>query len=132
RGVTCCACSWSGRRRTSRWCWCCGCPGSARSHSSTPSTVVTVALGSTLATILLSADVSWVEGVTALVLLVALQMAVSWSTSHAGPGRSVVTARPTTVLQDGVLDEDAMLGQRLTAAEVKQAARGSGLGGFDQ
>lgn len=38
--------------------------------------VVTVALGSTLATILLSADVSWAEGVTAFALLAAFQLAV--------------------------------------------------------
>lgn len=94
--------------------------------------VVTVALGSTLATILLSSDVAWTEGVTAFVVLVLLQLLVSWSTSHLGPGRSVVTARPTTVLRDGVLDEAALAAQRLTRAEVRQAVRGSGAGGFDQ
>jgi uncharacterized membrane protein YcaP (DUF421 family) len=94
--------------------------------------VVTVALGSTLATILLSADVAWAEGVVAILVLVLLQMVVSWSTSHVGPGRSVVTARPTTVLRDGVLDEAAIAAQRLTAVEVRQAVRGSGLGGLDQ
>jgi uncharacterized membrane protein YcaP (DUF421 family) len=39
--------------------------------------VVTVALGSTLASMLLSADVSPAEGVLALVLLVLLQFVVS-------------------------------------------------------
>lgn len=94
--------------------------------------VVTVALGSTLATILLSADVAWAEGTVAFLVLVLLQMLVSWSTSHGGPGRSLVTARPTTVLRDGVLDEAAMTDQRLTAAEIRQAVRGTGAGGFDQ
>ncbi|NKY38072.1 DUF421 domain-containing protein [Cellulomonas septica] len=94
--------------------------------------VVTVALGSTLATILLSSDVSWTEGVTAFLVLVVLQLTVSWTTSHVGPGRSVVTAGPTTVLRDGTLDRDAMSAQRLTVAEVRQAVRGSGVGGFDQ
>ncbi len=94
--------------------------------------VVTVALGSTLATILLSADVAWTEGVTAFVVLVLLQLLVSWTTSHLGPGRSVVTARPATVLRDGVLDEAALAAQRLTPAEVRQAVRSSGAGGLDQ
>ena len=40
--------------------------------------IVTVALGSTLATILLSRDVALLEGLTALVLLVALQLIASW------------------------------------------------------
>lgn len=94
--------------------------------------VVTVALGSTLATILLSADVSWSEGVAAFLVLVLLQLAVSWSTAHLGPDRTVVTARPVTLLRDGVLDERATLGQRLTTAEVRQAVRSAGVGGFDQ
>jgi uncharacterized membrane protein YcaP (DUF421 family) len=94
--------------------------------------VVTVALGSTLATILLSADVAWTEGVTAFVVLVVLQLLVSWTTSHRGPGRSLITSRPTTVLRDGVLDEEALAAQRLTPAEVRQAVRSSGVGGFDQ
>jgi hypothetical protein len=55
--------------------------------------VVTVALGSTLATILLSADVSWSEGVLALVLLVALQFVVAWTTSRWPAARSALTAR---------------------------------------
>lgn len=94
--------------------------------------VVTVALGSTLATILLSADVAWTEGVTAFVVLVLLQLLVSWTTSHLGRGRSVVTARPATVLRDGVLDEAALAAQRLAPAEVRQAVRSSGAGGLDQ
>ncbi|MGI5187229.1 DUF421 domain-containing protein [Promicromonospora sp. CA-289599] len=94
--------------------------------------VVTVALGSTLATVLLSADVAWSEGATAFVVLVLLQLAVSWTTSRMGPSRSVVTARPVTHLCDGVLDETAIAAQRLTTAEVRQAVRSSGVGGFDQ
>ena len=40
--------------------------------------VVTVALGSTLATVLLSKDVPLAEGVLAFALLIALQFAVAW------------------------------------------------------
>ncbi|GAA4424740.1 DUF421 domain-containing protein [Georgenia halophila] len=94
--------------------------------------VVTVALGSTLATILLSADVSWSEGAIALAVLVVLQMAVSWTTAHTGPGRLAVTAGPTTVLRDGVVDHVALRRQRLTPAEVRQAVRSNGVGGLDK
>ncbi|WP_250445692.1 DUF421 domain-containing protein [Actinotalea sp. C106] len=94
--------------------------------------VVTVALGSTLATILLSADVSWAEGVVALALLAGLQLTVSWATTHLPGGRSVVTARPSLVLRDGVPDTTAMRRQRLTLDEVRQAVRATGAGGFDQ
>lgn len=90
--------------------------------------VVTVALGSTLATILLSSDVSWSEGVTALALLAALQFAVAWTTTKLPGGRSVVTARPTLVFADGAPLAEALAGQRMTMSELRQAVRASGSG----
>lgn len=90
--------------------------------------VVTVALGSTLATILLSTDVSWAEGATALALLALLQLVVAWTTTHVPGARSVVTARPTLLLRDGELLRHRMAEQRVTEAEVRQAVRSSGSG----
>ncbi|MCI2240280.1 DUF421 domain-containing protein [Paenibacillus sp. TRM 82003] len=94
--------------------------------------VVTVALGSTLATILLSSDVSWSEGAVALALLAALQFAVAWTTARLPAGRTVVTARPTLLLSDGVVDEAAMRQQRVTLTDVRQAVRASGCGGLER
>ncbi|WP_337061009.1 DUF421 domain-containing protein [Kineococcus sp. G2] len=93
--------------------------------------VVTVALGSTLATILLSSDVSWSEGAVALALLAGLQFAVAWATSRLPRGRSVVTARPTLLLSHGVVDEHAMRQQRITHADLRQAVRASGSGDLE-
>jgi uncharacterized membrane protein YcaP (DUF421 family) len=90
--------------------------------------VVTVAFGSTLATILLSSDVSWTEGALALVLLAVLQFAVAWTTVHLPGGRGVVTARPTLLLEDGRLLDDALRDQRITVDEVRQAVRATGTG----
>ena len=94
--------------------------------------VVTVALGSTLATILLSADVTWSEGAVALATLAVLQLLVSWTTARLGSGRPVVTAQPTSLLRDGVIDHEALRRQRVTLGELRQAVRASGLGGLDQ
>ena len=90
--------------------------------------VVSVAFGSTLATILLSSDVSWAEGATALALLALLQFAVAWTTARLPHGRSVVTAQPTLLLADGRMLTDALREQRMTAAEVRQAVRATGTG----
>ncbi|WP_432489054.1 DUF421 domain-containing protein [Kineococcus sp. SYSU DK018] len=90
--------------------------------------VVTVALGSTLATVLLSSDVSWSEGAVALALLAALQFAVAWTTSRLPRGRSAVTARPTLLLSHGVVDEAALRDQRVTLSDLRQAVRASGSG----
>jgi uncharacterized membrane protein YcaP (DUF421 family) len=94
--------------------------------------VVTVALGSTLATILLNSQVSWAEGATALLLLAALQLVVAWSGSRVPRLRGVVTAEPTLLLRDGVVDEQALLDQRLTRAEILQAVRGTGTGALEE
>lgn len=90
--------------------------------------VVTVALGSTLATILLSADVSWAEGVTALALLAVLQLVVTWTSTRAPRSRTVITARPTLLLRDGRPVERALREQRVTLGELRQAVRATGNG----
>ncbi|MGY1771322.1 DUF421 domain-containing protein [Blastococcus sp. SYSU D00813] len=90
--------------------------------------VVSVAFGSTLATILLSSDVSWSEGAVALALLAALQFAVARTTTSLPGGRSVVTARPTLLLEDGVPRPEALRQQRITMSELRQAVRATGSG----
>jgi len=90
--------------------------------------VVTVALGSTLATILLNTTVSWSEGASALILLAALQFAVAWSTVRLRRARSVLTARPTLLLRDGTPRYDALRQQRVALDELRQAVRGVGTG----
>ena len=87
--------------------------------------VVTVALGSTLATVLLSSGVSLVEGVAALVLLVALQFIVAWASNRSRWVERLVKSEPTLVYRDDYLP-DAMRRERFTRDELRQAARGQG------
>ena len=94
--------------------------------------IVTVALGSTLATILLSSDVSWSEGVAALLLLAGLQALVAWVTVHRSGARAVLTARPTLVWRDGSPLESALVEQRVAVDEVRQAVRAAGTGDLRQ
>lgn len=90
--------------------------------------VVTVALGSVLATILLSSDVSWTEGALALGLLAAAQSAVAWVTVRRPGSRIVVTSRPRLVFWDGAPLPDALRAERLSMDEIRQAARAGGSG----
>lgn len=90
--------------------------------------IVTVALGSTLATALLSSDVTWAEGAVALAVLVALQFAIAWISSRWPSVRGAVTASPHVLLREGAIDERALRAARLTEAEVRQAVRASGAG----
>lgn len=90
--------------------------------------VVTVALGSTLATILLSRDVSWTEGAVAIAVLTTLQFLVAWCSVRWGLVRRAVTSRPVLVVHDGVALVDAIAACRLTESQIRQAARSGGYG----
>ena len=88
--------------------------------------VVTVALGSTLATILLSKDVSLAEGVAALAVLVALQYAVTWTAVRWARFNRLVKSEPTVVLRDGRPIDAAMRRERVSTDELVSAIRNSG------
>ncbi|HSJ62934.1 MAG TPA: YetF domain-containing protein [Gemmatimonadaceae bacterium] len=88
--------------------------------------VVTVALGSTLATILLSKETALAEGITAFALLIALQFVVSWSSLRAGWFSGLVKSEPALLLHRGEFLDDALRRERITRQEVLAAARAQG------
>lgn len=88
--------------------------------------VVTVALGSTLATILLSRETALVEGMAALGLLVALQFVVTWSSMRAKWVSRIVKSEPALLLHRGAFLDGALRRERVTREEVLAAIRGSG------
>lgn len=63
--------------------------------------VVTVALGSTLATVLLSKDVALADGVLAFALLIFLQLAVTWLSVRSKTVSRLVKAEPRLVFHQG-------------------------------
>ena len=90
--------------------------------------VVTVALGSTLATILLSKDVALAEGVLALALLVGLQFAVTWLSVRSSTVTRLVKSEPTLLLYRGEVLRRQMRRSRVTEEEVRAAVREQGVG----
>jgi uncharacterized membrane protein YcaP (DUF421 family) len=89
--------------------------------------IVTVALGSTLAAVLLDRSVPLAEGVLALGLLVYLQYAITWASVRSSWFQHLVKSEPTLLLHDGEFNEAAMRRQRVTREEVLAALRSSGL-----
>lgn len=89
--------------------------------------VVTVALGSTVATILLSKDVALVEGLVALVLLVGLQYVVAYASVRVPTVAILVKSEPTLVVRSGEMLHGAMRRERVASAEIEQAARMNGV-----
>ena len=94
--------------------------------------VVTVALGSTLATILLSKDVPLAEGVAAFLLLAGLQFAVTWTSVRSVRFRRWIKADPRPLLRDGLMLDEALRSERVTRDEVEAAIRGAGYLGPEQ
>ena len=89
--------------------------------------VVTVALGSTLATILLSKDVTLAQGALALLLLIAMQFVVTWASVRWRWLRAFVTGEPTMLLYRGSLLKEALRATRVTEDELHAAVRGAGV-----
>lgn len=88
--------------------------------------IVTVALGSVLATTILSQSVSLVEGLVALATLVALQAIVASLAARSAAVRGAVKSEPTLLVRDGEILHDAMCRSRLSQAEIFAAIRASG------
>jgi uncharacterized membrane protein YcaP (DUF421 family) len=90
--------------------------------------VVTVALGSTLATILLNKSVSLMEGVLALALLILLQFAITWLSVRSDRFQRFVKAEPTLIVHRGAFLDAAMKRERITREEVLAVLRSNGFG----
>jgi uncharacterized membrane protein YcaP (DUF421 family) len=88
--------------------------------------VVTVALGSTLATVLLSKSVALAEGVLAFGPLVLLQYAVASLAVRSPRFQALIKAEPTLLLHRGRFLEGAMRAERITREEILAALRASG------
>ena len=89
--------------------------------------VVTVALGSTLATVLLSKSVALAEGVLAMALLIFLQFAITWLSVRLPGFQSLVKSEPTLLMRRGQFLEGRLRAQRITREEVMAALRSSGV-----
>jgi uncharacterized membrane protein YcaP (DUF421 family) len=89
--------------------------------------VITVALGSTLATILLSKQTPLVDGVVALALLIALQFGITWLSVHNHAFRKLVRSEPRLLLHRGDFLRAAMRHERINHDEILQALRSAGM-----
>ncbi|HOI12741.1 MAG TPA: DUF421 domain-containing protein [Methanoculleus sp.] len=90
--------------------------------------IVTVALGSTLASVITSRDVSLAEGVIALGLLVGLQYVVSWFSVRSEKVQKAVKSEPRLLFHAGEFLHDAMRRERIAESEIRQALRSEGIG----
>jgi uncharacterized membrane protein YcaP (DUF421 family) len=89
--------------------------------------IVTVALGSTLATVLLNKNVSLAEGMLAFALLCSLQYAVAFASVRFASFERLVKSEPTMLFFQGRFLDAALKKERVTRDEVLAAVRSQGV-----
>ena len=88
--------------------------------------VVTVALGSTLATVLLSKDVPLLEGILAFALLICAQYIITALSVRSVAVRRFVKSEPRLLFHNGQMLQQALRRERVTENEILAVARASG------
>lgn len=88
--------------------------------------IVTVALGSTLATVLLSKDVPLAEGVLAFAVLVGLQYVLAWMSSRSEKVLAVIKSEPALLFLRGEPLHEALRRERVAEVELLAAIRNEG------
>jgi len=94
--------------------------------------VVTVALGSTLATVLLSKDVALAEGLVAFATLIALQFIIAWLSVRSQTISGFVKSEPSLLLYRGRFLHETLRRERVTEEEVRSAIRQGGHGALER
>lgn len=89
--------------------------------------IVTVSLGSILATILLNKEVALAQGILAFIVLCGMQYVVTWASVRSAFVRGFVKSEPKLLLHNGDPLESAMSSQRVTRDEIEAAARSEGI-----
>ena len=94
--------------------------------------IVTVALGSTLATTILSTDVALVEAIVAFAMLVGLQFVVTWLSVRSQIVVNLVKSEPVLLVYQGQQLAAEMRHARVEEAAIIQALRTQGITALDE
>lgn len=89
--------------------------------------VVTVALGSTLATVILSKNVALLDGALAFFMLISLQYCITWLSVRHKEVKQLITSDPTLLVYKGEVLHAVLKKERVTLEEIYVAARSNGL-----
>lgn len=93
--------------------------------------VVTIALGSSLATLSLNKNVSLADGFVAFALLILLQFLITWLSVRIKKIKSIVTNSPSLIFYQEEFIDHVMKRERITTSEVYSAGRKKGFSNFD-
>ncbi|WP_368646047.1 DUF421 domain-containing protein [Alkalibacterium putridalgicola] len=94
--------------------------------------IVTVALGSVLATTIVNYKDSFWNGILTFIMLVTLQHVATWLSIRFKSVGSMIKSEPTLLYYADTFQEKAMRRERVDRSELKQAIRKAGYVSFDK
>ena len=94
--------------------------------------IVTISLGSVLASILLNKTVPLAQGALAMIVLIGLQFGITWSSLHVRSISKLMTGEPTLLLYRGAFQPAGLRACRVTENEIRAAVRAASLASLDQ
>ena len=89
--------------------------------------IVTIALGSSLASIALNKNIPLADGVTAIFLFIVFQFLLTFLAVRVKAIKTIVTSSPSLIFYKGNFLHRAMKRERITVEEIYSAAREKGI-----
>ena len=94
--------------------------------------VVTVAVGSILATVILDEKVVLVQGLAAVLTLIILQVIAAWLAIKSDTMQKIIKADPQLLFYKGKYCEETLKKNRILKEEILHAARSSSISSMDE
>ncbi|HET8859340.1 DUF421 domain-containing protein [Marivirga sp.] len=94
--------------------------------------VVTIALGSVLASVALNKKIPFAEGVTAFIVFIGFQFLFTWLSVRINKFKTLITSTPSLIFYKGDFLHSAMKKERITVEEVYSTARQNGYSNLDE
>ncbi|TLS39206.1 DUF421 domain-containing protein [Pseudalkalibacillus caeni] len=94
--------------------------------------VITVAIGSSFATIILSDKIAFVEGFTAITMLTLLQFIVTWISVRSKKFTELIKSEPRLLYYQGEYLDKALREERVRVGEIRQSIRTSSIASMDK
>lgn len=93
--------------------------------------IITVAIGSTLSSVILDKDIALLDGLMAFAMLLALQALINVFSRKIDGFRSIINMPPALMFYNGKFLDDQMKKHRITQEEIYQVLRSEGIGDID-
>lgn len=94
--------------------------------------VVTIALGSILASVVLNQNIPLANGVATILLFIGFQFILTWLAVRVKKVKTLITSKPSLLFYKGNFLHQAMKEERITVEEIYSAVRRKGISSLDK